>query len=1102
MSARALTTVQAADTSRATPSISPFVQKKCAACASTEHEADKDRALMQKRGAGQGGGGGLSLIDAALASPGAPLDATARSHMENRFGRDFSAVRVRDDALAHESARSVDALAYTVGSDVVFGAGQYRPHTREGSHLLAHELAHTVQQGGLQRRAAGSALGTDPMPALESEADRAADAATAPQAGAMPQLTRLSTPVLARATARTFKKVEGLPDSVDQEGQREGTTQAFFISSLAVPIEKGKGVVPAWQARALAGALETSVDVSSGGLPPVALKEARFDLIPKWAQKFNLDGPGIRAGMAQYLKKDDAVGITLLDGTVCQIDHIVEQQFGGTSVPENLHLLEQNSNRKAGGAIYDAISQAALDLKKTKKYEALTTIILSFGKAAGKDGSCDACCDFEAKVDQLAKDKEIKRAGEDPKAGLPGYRISAGGLEAEFFLDSAAPEDVKILNSGIAENRAAAALIVGMRLLSLNRKTKHHTIAAKFDARKGTKSPLEFNKKGNKSNDPDKALIKFNVLDAGAKLPDGKLKGTRGDATAQKAVGKSDARPILLDTKPGDLELYYPFLSTGQIKTLELGENGIKGTGTITPSIPIIGKLDVAFTDDSLVVTKKFGLSEAKPPIPGFHITKDELDLKLAPEFIPSGIVAFSIGPKSQPLGTGSVTASVKDGAFSAQGKLAANVPGFKQAEADIFYDKQNGWSGQVALEASPLPKTKDVKALIKLGPDGLSVTGGLTIDLPGENNSVALTASYAKDKFALSGKAELTPPFKNASKIAISLGYDGTNMTGTGKGSATIAGQNAELEVAYFDGAFSGTGKVTIKKGEARGALTVAISRQNKVSGKGSMSYPITKDLIASADIELKEDESVHVVGAVTAPGPIEIFKAFGDQKTLLKVPTIKFGVPGASIGPVGLQVTIDGGLEIHYQVGPGQLLNTVAKAAFNPFDDKPDLDVVLSTQLKVGATAGVGGFIRGGIGVDALIASASGGITVGATADLVGSAGGTFELHYTKNNFSLKADASIDAGLKLGLSLKADLTATLGGSWLGVTWTKSWDLAKWTFDTGLHLGMTVPLYYDKLNGLKTPSAADIKWVLPTLSPQGLIEQSMKSSKPDEKKK
>ncbi|WP_158887969.1 eCIS core domain-containing protein [Amycolatopsis anabasis] len=79
-------------------------------------------------------------------SPGRPLDADTRAFMEPRFGWDFSGVRVHADAEAAASANGVQALAYTVGNHIVFGAGRFAPATREGRRLLAHELAHVVQQ--------------------------------------------------------------------------------------------------------------------------------------------------------------------------------------------------------------------------------------------------------------------------------------------------------------------------------------------------------------------------------------------------------------------------------------------------------------------------------------------------------------------------------------------------------------------------------------------------------------------------------------------------------------------------------------------------------------------------------------------------------------------------------------------------------------------------------------------------------------------------------------------------------------------------------------------------------------------------------------------
>jgi hypothetical protein len=85
-------------------------------------------------------------VHEALRSPGQPLDAATRAFVEARFGYDFSRVRVHSDAEAVPSTSELNAHAYTVGHDIVFGAGQFVPGTHRGRKLIAHELTHVVQQ--------------------------------------------------------------------------------------------------------------------------------------------------------------------------------------------------------------------------------------------------------------------------------------------------------------------------------------------------------------------------------------------------------------------------------------------------------------------------------------------------------------------------------------------------------------------------------------------------------------------------------------------------------------------------------------------------------------------------------------------------------------------------------------------------------------------------------------------------------------------------------------------------------------------------------------------------------------------------------------------
>ena len=94
-----------------------------------------------------------------LRGGGQPLSENDRAYFEPRFGRDFSQVRVHADTRGAESARAVNARAYTVGRDVAFESGEYTPGTSEGKKLIAHELTHVVQQSANEMsHASNSAL--------------------------------------------------------------------------------------------------------------------------------------------------------------------------------------------------------------------------------------------------------------------------------------------------------------------------------------------------------------------------------------------------------------------------------------------------------------------------------------------------------------------------------------------------------------------------------------------------------------------------------------------------------------------------------------------------------------------------------------------------------------------------------------------------------------------------------------------------------------------------------------------------------------------------------------------------------------------------------
>lgn len=142
--------------------LNPLLQRKCEACEDEQQGAARpeEETLQPKELTGR-----VPHITPEvqsqinqLRSGGQPLPQHVRAFFEPRFGHDFSQVRIHADGPAVESARKVSALAYTVGQDIVLGAGQTSYETPGGMRLLAHELTHVMQQGGGQSLSGHSSL--------------------------------------------------------------------------------------------------------------------------------------------------------------------------------------------------------------------------------------------------------------------------------------------------------------------------------------------------------------------------------------------------------------------------------------------------------------------------------------------------------------------------------------------------------------------------------------------------------------------------------------------------------------------------------------------------------------------------------------------------------------------------------------------------------------------------------------------------------------------------------------------------------------------------------------------------------------------------------
>jgi hypothetical protein len=1107
----------AAPTRAARPSLTPartaLLQCACACGQSAKGECnqcdkEKNKQVLQRKSNGGPQPSSIPpIVNQTLSSPGRPLADSTRSAMESRFGHDFGGVRIHDDAVAAESARAVNARAYTVGQDIAFASGQYDPNSHSGSHLLAHELAHTVQQRGLQRSSNGVSMSHDSEYArLEHEADSAAAAVTQ---GATPNLTRsASQPTLSRAcdgTVAPAKSTAPKPKSSSLSGAPMShivtptevyTTPSAAAQSLEeydidvfyMPASKGPNAYDIYSGMAGKG-LESTVEIQGTGKTKTALWQERpvtADLQDIWLQKVGWVG-GDKNDLWNRCGGDKI--FPQVGGKTCQMDHIVELQIGGNNTKENLQPLDASQNQSSGGSIKGEIQTLALAIANDAALSSGTAsqIKLRFKsvKQVGTPEKLPAPGDCPLKpashptclrVEECAKKLPVvKSATGSISVARVDYPITAGGrppskLKVPATYAGTAAENVKIATD--SENDPASTLVPGMLLKSLaHRKgltAKPDNIEATIDDRDKTRLPISI----------DPAAKPFTLIVAA----DGNL--TLNPADKSRGLGFT-----------------YKYLSPGKITSLSLDETGaVAWKGTITPKIPFIGPLGVEYSKGNLLVTK--GLDEAalkKKSVLGMRLTKAQIQLALAPEFKPSGVIEMAAGPVDKPVATASLTLEADSIGLVATGKIKANIPKMESAESVITYKgggDRNEWNATINIQSeniklgSSITVTGGFQGTITKS--GLDFTGKISASLPG-GNTAELGLKKTGNQWILFGGGTFKIPRLDDTKVTVTYNLGTGKLVANGSTGFTIAaiglrGKLSEVTVTIAEGqpmTVSGKGGLDFKKGKAEGHVDVILHPNGKFSGMGKLSYKLKENIIVTGTVELDEKEKLRVTGELLITR-YEIFKPYSDKRDLFSI-DFPIPIPGLSIGTSGLVFKVGGGVSISYSFGPGTIEPLKFSAGFDPLETDPDLELSVTGTVKVPAEAKLSAYITGSLAVQVDFgvgsAGAEGGLKL--QGDLILRAGAFANLNasYKKKRFTAKVEAGIDAKVLLGLALSAYARAWAGAFGIQGEIRKDWILAQRTIDTKLGFYVKAPFEYADDTGIKLPEMKDIEFRKPDVT-------------------
>lgn len=1008
------------------------------------------------------------VVHDVLQAAGEPLDKDTRSYMESRFGHDFSKVRIHTGASASAAAAAVDARAFTVGNDIVFGSGQYDQRTGKGRKLLAHELTHTIQQGGLHKAAASAVSIPTAIEdhRLEREAERASDEVMSAGHSGRPSVRRSGRRVLSKAPKAGG---DSAPDPEKDNVAEYGPLVYGFGGSVRVKRMKnpsyGSGPSvdenPWWQKLRKRGYKNGSFYIR-GHL----LNDNLGGPGNTWNNLTPLSGKVNNWGPESHLKLfEKPVKDLVLKGDKKTVDFYVEARYGRT--PQTAKITEFRAKGSAA------------DKDKADVLEAEQYIPTSL-----------ECKITEPGTDNVLLQKSINNDIED--SNPDAYTVKSG------------VEDKSAAGAGSGETEPYIIIPGDTITLQVKKGPGITDLSGQPEAAKIPGLVLKTLHRPKQGNDTIDAVIK--TVEPG--------KGAKDGLPIETAAGKAGNIPLLVDKNTRFLKISNPNhkipfqfkgMSPGTITRLNYDSaKGLSGAGTINPTLPLLKGvvLGIEFSDNQLSVTTEIPKEKLKG-LPGMRVTEASLKFQLSPEFKPSGLVAFEIGPKNKPVATGSLEASTDAEGFVAKGHVTANIPGMDEATGDVEYHVSSGWSGKISLKTSK-GYLENASVTVGLSDKGLDVTGGVAVKLPGDQRvAVTVQKVAGQDKWLYKGDGEFKVPSGIIDPVLVHFTYDGDKLKGWGETGVTFKGLKGRIKVEYNDGKISGEGTLQVDKGRAKGSIKVKMSPAQKFSGEGEISYQITDNMIARGGIIVDENEKVTLKGALEFPKPIELFKAFKGDYEIFSV-GISIPIPGASIGPVGVKARIEGALSAGYQIGPGELRNTKIEATFNPLEDKPDLDLTMKSQLYIGANAHITGSISGSIVLDAVIASASGGLKVSATAMLDGHLASQIEIHYSKGKFEVKADLDLLLALTLKLALDAFVEAQAGIGPFKVSTRKDWNLASYTYDPGLKLGIKTksPLYYASDQPFKAPSLDQLEFIKPNINVTEALKNIFQSAGGTEKTK
>lgn len=1003
--------------------------------------------------------------------PGEPLDGDTRAYFERRMGCDLGAVRIHTNVAAAQSAAQIQARAFTYGKHIAFASGEFQPQSESGKRLLAHELAHVIQQGDgsvarmIMRLAAAGSASASSSDFEVTHADLEVPPIKARHLGGYTALA-----------GKSLLRRKGAYDA-----STRGTKQ---IKEWTDNVKPDINKIPAARRPSAGTGFNLNLEVAGGATAKV-IPASSLDELTRLLQRPTWNAAG--------------------EAKEFQVDHMVEYQLGGADAIDNMELLNQEHNGSVGSSFSHGIKRTVreeIQADPTKPALAgyggprnaagdptaegvMETMNVVFKKVKGRareSGKKEGGSMFWSKEQIAALDHVLPMLG--GAGNLDGTATSfallspTGNLLIAQLAHGSNENKIKI-----GESQSGGMAGFTMKLLVLNPGYNDAAAGTNIGTLEGV---LNFG--------PSVAIPPGNVsVGVSQAQSPGKYSGKLGTPTGAGLPNQVDFKPM----------------SPLQLSGITLGK-GVFGKATLQPSHPALsglnipaqiqdGKLGIFYTIDATPLGQKL-------KVPGLRIESAGITLGYdGTDFSVGGGAEFTI----QKFGSGFLNASIDSSSnFELNGGFRADKRLFDQADMKLWYRSKGGFGGSGTLAITQPGKVKGLKSAsltARYEDSVFSATGNVVPDIPGLKTA-SLSVKYEKDELLITGTLGIDDKVPGVEKADITVtvrqGDKDWKVAASGDVTPKLPGlSGAKLKFSYDDGSVLVEGEFSLKKGPLDGKVTAGITNSAvdektgvrtgkgsgsdfKVFGAADIQAEFIKDkLDGKLKLRLLPDGSLRVGGGLKSKD----FEVFGKypkdggeffNKTFSTPPVPLPGL-GFAVGSVSVGITFSASItaKAHASVGPGKLTGiTVEIKEFDPAH-------VDFATLEIGGGGTFAVYADAGFGADAKINLIFG----AAVAELVGSVGAeaTAGIPADKPILSAKSDFTYSQanGLDISNTLALDISPELKFRLFGevsarlnllvdtvTVWKKDWTLAEAKYKLPIGIKASGSLGYNSKSGKIRP--------------------------------